>query len=291
MLLPVYTPTRTDEPNVSEPRVLFGGLSVYLQQRFPLFRHSPRLIDRLLDAPAVIRALTARSVKTDPRMLGDLTVSMLEGEQGALRKEFGKLVDWIRHEAPVDVINLPNSLLIAMARPLSESARPAGLLHAAGGGTVSWRPLAPLPGPRTGAHPAAGAARRSVHCGQRLLRAVHERSSSRFHRRRWPSCRLGFGPTATGAASAADDVFRVGYFARIAPEKGLHVLADAWIRFRRRIGDAPARLEAAGYLAAADRSYLDGVKRTLARAPVSSTTSRIAGKWTGTGKLAFLGGT
>ena len=31
-LLPVYTPTRTDEPNVSRHRVLFGGISVYLQQ-------------------------------------------------------------------------------------------------------------------------------------------------------------------------------------------------------------------------------------------------------------------
>jgi len=32
VLLPVYTPTLTDEPNVSEDKVLFGGVSVYLQQ-------------------------------------------------------------------------------------------------------------------------------------------------------------------------------------------------------------------------------------------------------------------
>ena len=31
-LLPVYTPTLTDEPNVSGRRVFFGGISVYLQQ-------------------------------------------------------------------------------------------------------------------------------------------------------------------------------------------------------------------------------------------------------------------
>ena len=41
-LLPVYTPTRTDEPNVSDARVFFGGISVYLQQRVPLFRRTPR---------------------------------------------------------------------------------------------------------------------------------------------------------------------------------------------------------------------------------------------------------
>lgn len=32
MLVPLYTPTRTDEPNVSDRHVFFGGVSVYLQQ-------------------------------------------------------------------------------------------------------------------------------------------------------------------------------------------------------------------------------------------------------------------
>ena len=40
-LVPIYTPTRTDEPNVSEERVLYGGINVYLQQKVPLFRRTP----------------------------------------------------------------------------------------------------------------------------------------------------------------------------------------------------------------------------------------------------------
>src|SRR5688572_11630390 len=106
-LVPVYTPTRTDEPNVSQHRVLFGGISVYLQQRFALFRKAPRLFDRLWDAPAVIKALTNRSVSTDPRLLGDLTISMLRGEAGVLRREFEKLIEWIRNEPLPDIVNLP----------------------------------------------------------------------------------------------------------------------------------------------------------------------------------------
>jgi hypothetical protein len=78
-LLPVYTPTRTDEPNVSRDRVLFGGISVYLQQHSALFRHTPRLLDRLWDAPAVIEAFASRAVSTDARLLGDMTISMLHG--------------------------------------------------------------------------------------------------------------------------------------------------------------------------------------------------------------------
>ncbi len=52
-LLPFYTPTLTDEPNVSrQERIFFGGISVFLQQHVSLFRHTPQALDRLWDAPA-----------------------------------------------------------------------------------------------------------------------------------------------------------------------------------------------------------------------------------------------
>ena len=64
-LVPVYTPTRTDEPNMSRKRVLFGGISVYLQQYVPLFRKTPRFLDRLWDSPRVIDAFAGRTVSHD----------------------------------------------------------------------------------------------------------------------------------------------------------------------------------------------------------------------------------
>jgi hypothetical protein len=117
-LLPLYTPTNPDEANVSRDRVLFGGISIYLQQSMALFRKTPRFLDRLWDSPAVIGALASRSLSTDPKLLGDLMISMLEGDRGVLRKEFEKLLEWIAGEPVPDVINLPNSLLISLAGPL-----------------------------------------------------------------------------------------------------------------------------------------------------------------------------
>src|SRR5262245_51900633 len=107
-LVPVYTPTRPDETNVSQNRVLFGGISVYLQQHLPLFRNTPWLVDRLWDSPRVIRTFASRAISTDARLLGDLTLSMLQGERGVLRKEFEKLLDWIRSEPLPEVIDIPN---------------------------------------------------------------------------------------------------------------------------------------------------------------------------------------
>jgi hypothetical protein len=55
LLAPVYTPTTTDEKNVSDAHVFFGGVSVYLEQHFPMFRHTPALFDRIWDSTAVLR--------------------------------------------------------------------------------------------------------------------------------------------------------------------------------------------------------------------------------------------
>ncbi len=123
-LMPVYTPTLTDEANVSSGnQVLFGGISVYLDQHVPLLRRTPRLLDRLWDAAPVIKAFAGRSMKTDPRMLGEMTVSMLKGEDGHQKKEFDKLIEWLQGEPPPDVVNIPNSLLISMAGPIRRTLK------------------------------------------------------------------------------------------------------------------------------------------------------------------------
>ena len=56
-------------------------------------------------------------------MLGEMTVSMLKGENGFQRKEIEKLTDWARQEAPPEVISLPYSLLIGLAKPIKEALK------------------------------------------------------------------------------------------------------------------------------------------------------------------------
>ena len=94
LLIPLYTPTLTDEVNVSENKVFFGGISVYLEQHSGIFRKTPRALDRLWDSPAVLKAASRRSIATNPKLLGELTVSMLKGEDGNQRKELEKMLDW-----------------------------------------------------------------------------------------------------------------------------------------------------------------------------------------------------
>src|SRR5262245_23446841 len=58
LLIPTYTPIRTDEQDVSEHRVFLGGLNVYLNFKSALFGRLPRFVHRLLDRPALLRAMS-----------------------------------------------------------------------------------------------------------------------------------------------------------------------------------------------------------------------------------------
>ena len=71
-LIPIYTPIRTDEDNVSIDRVFYGAVNAYLQHASPLFRHTPgrgdhglRGHDRLRGALAVQARGRGRECVTD----------------------------------------------------------------------------------------------------------------------------------------------------------------------------------------------------------------------------------
>ena len=285
-LLPLYTPTNPDEHNVSQKRVLFGGISIYLQQYASVFRRAPRFLDRVWDAPWVINAFASRSLSTDPAMLGDLTVSMLEGDRGVLRREFGKLLDWVADEPIPDVVNLPNSLLIGLAAPLGKALhRP--IYCTLQGEDLFLEGLAEPYRTR-----AIELIRQQVPHVETFIAVSDYYVPTMAKLLAIPPDRIAVVPLGINLAGYArretpNDVFRIGYFARLAPEKGLQVLAEAYGRLRERTAGAPIRLEAAGYLAPAQQGYLDEVKRTLERAGVVHEFT-YHGAVDRAGKLAFL---
>ena len=82
------------------------------------------------------------------------------------------------------------------------------------------------------------------------------------------------------------DVFTVG-FSQVAPEKGLHLLADGYRRFRARSSMNKARLTVAGYLAPEHAAYLDGVRQQLDAAGLGSEFE-YRGELDRAGKIDFL---
>jgi glycosyltransferase involved in cell wall biosynthesis len=263
LLVPMYTPTLTDEPNLSQPKVLFGGISVYLQQHLPFFRKTPGWLDRLWDSSRAIKVATRFSVSTDPSQLGELTVSMLEGENGAQRKEFLKLLGWLQEQQAPDIVNIPNSMLISLARPIKEAwNRPVCC-------TLQGEDLF-LEGLRESYRSRSlDLIRRNIDWVDGFI-AVSEYyaryMSGYLHIPEEKMHVVPLGINTEGyepAPAIRRDRFVIGYFARIAPEKGLHNLCEAYRRLRRREDVPRLGLEVAGYLGPEHRDYLHGIERQM----------------------------
>jgi glycosyltransferase involved in cell wall biosynthesis len=266
VLLPLYTPTLTDEQNVSAKHVFFGGISVFLHQKWPFLRKLPRVVDRLFDSDWALRMASKSSIQTAPAMLGELTVSTLDGSNGIHAGEIDKLVEWLRHEPLPDIINLPNTLLIALAEPLKRAFnRPVCC-------TIQGEDLflEGLPEPyRT----------RSLDLVREQIRHVDAfLPVSRYYAGfmseylEIPASRMHVVPLGINLQGFESDLrmksngFAVGFFGRIAPEKGLHVLADAYRFLRKETEFCGASLEAAGYMAPEHRQYLSDIHKRLAEA-------------------------
>ncbi len=270
-LLPLYTPTLTDEPNVSSEKVFFGGISVYLEQHSAFFRHTPRWVDKLWDSTFALRAASKRSITVDPASLSELTISMLKGEDGNQRKEIAKLLDWLKTQPAPDVIDLQNSMLSGLAKPLKEAT---GIPICC---TLQGEDLF-----IANLHKSyRGEAVRLIRENAKNIDAFIAVSSFyaevmadflNIERSKIHVVPLGINlkDYQPGDNNSHSEVFRIGYFARVAPEKGLHLLAEAYRILRKRDNFGPARLDAAGYLAPEHKPYLQTIEREMKDAGLSA---------------------
>ena len=89
-MLPMYLPLKLDEeqlPVGESTPIFFGGINVYLQQKFSLFRHTPRWVDRLLNRPGLLRHAARHSHMTSAHDHGELALAMLRVDESRLVKE------------------------------------------------------------------------------------------------------------------------------------------------------------------------------------------------------------
>jgi glycosyltransferase involved in cell wall biosynthesis len=264
LLIPTYTPITTDEADVSQRRVFLGGINVYLQQKLSLFRRTPWFLDRVLDAPRLLRWVARFAVETRAEELGDLAVSVLEGEHGRQAKEIEKLVAWLAADIKPEVVNLTNVLLSGLVHRIREALRVPVVATLQGDDIF----LESLPAP----YRQRAIALIGEHCREIDGFVATSRYYADFMagyvgipREKidvvYPGLNLkGYGGDRAGRNGTP---FTIGYFARICPEKGLHMLVDAFVRLRQTPGTPPCRLHVSGWLGENHRPYLDEQKAKL----------------------------
>ena len=287
LLVPIYTPIRTDEESVSSDRVFYGAINIYLEQKLRWFSRVPGFLRHLLDAPRLLRWVTgsADSSSTDARGLGELTLSMLRGENGRQRVELEELVTWLRDEYRPDVVVLTNSMLLGMAHSLVAELPDAKVLCSLQGEDIF---LDDLEEPwRTQVHDELVARASDCHLFLSTCEyyAGYMSEFLQVDRSRIHVARLGVNLSGLGREKEPDGPFTVGYLARICPEKGLHHLIEAFADVARAVPEA--RLRIAGYLGGRDKAYCEGLRRRVQELGLESSVEWV-GEVDRTEKIEFL---
>jgi glycosyltransferase involved in cell wall biosynthesis len=270
VLAPNYTPIRTDETDVSEPRVFFGGINAYLQQKIPLFRYTPRWLDRWLDHPALLRFATRGASSVDPAKLGDMTVSMLRGELGNQRKELAKLVDWLLDDVRPDAVHLSNSMMLGLARMIAKRCGPP-VVCTLSGEDIFLEKLKPPHYEQARELLRERAADVHAFVALNTYYADFMADYLSVPRERVHVIPHGLQLEGHGSrrAKSPDEPRRIGFLARICHDKGLHLLVEAGEQLAARAGVPAFEIHAAGYLGVGDRKYLNEIEQRAARGPLA----------------------
>jgi glycosyltransferase involved in cell wall biosynthesis len=211
-----------------------------------------------------LRWVSRFAVKTQAQELADLTVSMLKGEHGYQTKEVAKLVTWLAAEVKPQVINLTNAILSGMVHELKRQVGVPVLCSLQGDDIY----LESLPEPfRTQSLNLIREHCREIDGFIATSASYADFMADYFAvpRERIHVVRPGLNLHGHGGPrpERSERPFTIGYFARICPEKGLHVLAEAFHHLREMPGTPPVKLRVSGWLGDNNRDYFADVHRRL----------------------------
>ena len=257
-LVPMYLPMQLDEERADvETPVFFGGINVWLQEKYRIFRRLPRWVDRLFNGRGLLRAVAKRSHMTSAKEQGEMTYLMLNFEESHLGKELDKLVEWLERDGKPDVVVLSNALLGGLTRELKQ--RLGAPVVCTFQGEDSF--LDGLPEPW------------KTKCWDEMGLRVKECdaliSPSRFFAKLMEE-RLGVSSEVVPNGidlegyEVGSGEGKIGYFARMYHYKGLSLLVDAFIHLRTKLGDEKTKLAVAGTMGGGDEEYVAGLKKKLA---------------------------
>lgn len=271
-MVPLYLPMTLDEESQhrSTP-IFFGGINVYLGQKSELFRKAPRWLHNALAAPKLLELAATKAGKTRADELGDLTLSMLRGEQGNQARELDELIAWLKANEKPDVISLSNVLLVGMARKLKKELRAPVICSLQGedsfldGLSPDYKEFAwKLTAERAldvdyfiaPSRYFAELMSRRLNIPQQKVRVVYN----------------GINLDAFKNNPGKNQSPTLGYFARMCPEKGLHLLTDTFLELKKR-GQSTLKLKVGGSCGPADEDFVQEQRDKLENAGVLADVS------------------
>jgi len=124
IMVPLYLPLSIEDSGVmGDTPVFYGAINIFLKEKLPFYRKAPIWVERLLDSESMLKKKKKKSGSTRASGLEEMTISMLEGENGRQATELEHLIHFLETEIKPDVVHLSNALLLGLARRIKNDLK------------------------------------------------------------------------------------------------------------------------------------------------------------------------
>lgn len=115
--VPMYLPLNIDKDiEEGSTPVFYGAINVYLKEKIALYRRAPEWMEKILDSKPMLQFAAKMSGSTKAEGLEEMTISMLNGEEGRQASELERLIKFLSNEIKPDIVHLSNALLLGLAK-------------------------------------------------------------------------------------------------------------------------------------------------------------------------------
>jgi glycosyltransferase involved in cell wall biosynthesis len=291
VMIPLYTPVKTDTDNAAIGQVFYGGVNVFLQHASGIFRHTPRALDWLMDRPWLLTMAGTYGAQTSPAQLGEFTLDILHGESGHTVKELRRLIRFLKSDIKPQVISVPNLMFIGAARMLKEELKIPVVAELTGEDIFLNAMAEPH---RSQACDIIRARAKDI---DQFVATSHYYADEMAKYLDVPRDKIAvvypgiprdyLAPQIRDLKSEIQNPPTVAYLARICPEKGLDQLVDAMLLLQQKPGFENVRLRAAGYLGKAHQHWYADLADRIAKSPLAKNYSYL-GEVDKSGKLGLM---
>ncbi|MDR2466104.1 MAG: glycosyltransferase family 4 protein [Prevotellaceae bacterium] len=258
-VMPLYLPLAHESFKADTP-LFFPAVSYYLARKLFGQNALPRAMERVLNSKFMLGLAASFSGSTSAKGLEDMTLSMITGDDGIFARYAGELIRGVACLDKPDVVHLSSSLLTGIAKALKRTMdipivctlqdeelwiNSLGETHAA----AAWRGIADN------------------------LRYIDKFiTSSNFYKNvilskipSIPAPEIVYPGVDLEkyAAGAPPENPTVGFFYRMNRENGLDILAEAFVKLKRRGSIENLKLKVGGGFSGKDKRFLKHVKRIL----------------------------
>jgi glycosyltransferase involved in cell wall biosynthesis len=259
IVMPLYLPFKYSSFKADTP-LFFPATTFYVAQKFFRKGGMPVWISRMLESKPMLNIASSFSGTTSAAGLEDITLAMIHGNDAVFSEQVHTMLNWIEHHEKPDIIHLSTTLLIGIAKAVKQR--------------INIPVVCSLQDEEIWIDSLRGAFLQEAWQGiiDNIRYIDKFVTTSEFYKKvattRIPQITnvevIYPGIDVSRYASdqyPADPV--IGFFYRMNRENGLDILAEAFVKLKKRGTVKNLKLKVAGGYTAQDKRFLKGIRKLL----------------------------